>query len=184
MAMKTPMSRWHSLLILGISYNGITTVLNAELGKHPRELGYNYATSITRIVESIQRDLGPKNIVVYEKGKSHLGFSYIEMGLFDTLSPGCNGGKVLLNFGNHNTNQFQMVPDCPNGISSNVTTPLNARSSQMTIPHISWCLNGTGKANKVKQQKLTSPRFALTIRTNTLCYTNQHQNESTLLEKQ
>ena len=152
------------LLILGISYNGITTVLNAELGKHPRELGYNYATSINRIVESIQRDLGPKNIVVYEKGKSHLGFSYIEMGLFDTLSPGCNGGKVLLNFGNHNTNQLQMVPDCPNGISSNVHYTIErAIFADDDTTHILVSKLGLAKAKQSEATKnLQALGFALT----------------------
>ena len=108
------------IFLLKIAYNGVTTVASSQLGKHPRELGYNYAITINRIVESIQRDPGPKHIVLFEKGKIHLGFSYVEMGLFDTLSPGCQGGRILLNFGNHNTKQMQMVPDCPKSIEPNV----------------------------------------------------------------
>ncbi len=108
------------ILLLYPLYTGYQFVGAMDPGFNSRRLGHKYDINLNRIVEYLAESDDAKDIVFYEQGRAHLAFSYLEMGHFDILSPGCRGARTLLRYGAHYTPNLIAVPDCPDGVTSNV----------------------------------------------------------------
>ena len=88
------------------------------LSGSPRALGHRHNKKINDVVNAVNNHPQTKHVALYELGKPHMPFFYLEIGMFDVLSPGCSGIQLLTPNANHYVPQTIAAPDCPDGQTS------------------------------------------------------------------
>jgi hypothetical protein len=111
---------WCLLLLLSFpisTYNSLPP-LQKSFGENPREFGSRHHNQLSNIVSSINEYQQDKKIAIYELGKPHMPIFYLEMGIFDVLSPGCKGIQLLSTNITHYDRITIAKPDCQSGVES------------------------------------------------------------------